>query len=41
VRTDSLNVFEKDLVNVMQHAGMSLIANELEKNLPNLKLTAY
>lgn len=41
VRTDSLNVFEKDLVNGMQHAGMSLIANELEKNLPNLEFKAY
>jgi phenylalanyl-tRNA synthetase beta chain len=25
----------------MQHAGMSLIADELEKHLPKLKLTAY
>ena len=41
VRTDSLNVFEKDLVNGMQQAGMSLIANELEKNLPELQLVAY
>ena len=41
VRTDSLNVFEKDLVNGMQQAGMSLIANELEKNLPELQFVAY
>jgi phenylalanyl-tRNA synthetase beta chain len=41
IRTDALNVFEKDLVNGMQLAGMSLIANELEKNLPELQLTAY
>jgi phenylalanyl-tRNA synthetase beta chain len=41
VRTDSLNVFEKDLVNGMQLAGMSLIANELEELLPNAKITAY
>ncbi|MCP4523548.1 MAG: phenylalanine--tRNA ligase subunit beta [Candidatus Gracilibacteria bacterium] len=41
VRTDSLNVFEKDLVNGMQLAGMSLIADELEKNIPELELTAY
>lgn len=41
IRTDALNVFEKDLVNAMQLAGMSLIVNELEKNLPELQLTAY
>jgi phenylalanyl-tRNA synthetase beta chain len=41
VRTDSLNVFEKDLVNGMQLAGMSLIANELEGLLPDAKITAY
>lgn len=41
IRTDALNVFEKDLVNGMQLAWMSLIANELEKNLPELKLSAY
>lgn len=41
VRTDSLNVFEKDLLNEMQPAGLSLIANELEKNLPELKITAF
>jgi hypothetical protein len=34
-------VFEKDLVNAMQLAGMSLIADELEKHLPELQLTAY
>lgn len=41
IRTDALNVFEKDLVNAMQLSGMSLIADELEKNLPELQLTAY
>lgn len=41
VRTDALNVFEKDLVNGMQSAGMSLIVNELEKHLPNMKLISY
>lgn len=41
VRTDSLNVFEKDLVNGMQQAGMSLIVQELEKHVPNLELVAY
>ena len=41
IRTDSLNVFEKDLVNGMQYAGMSLIVLELENNLKNIKLTSY
>lgn len=41
IRTDSLNVFEKDLLNEMQSAGMSLIANEIEKNLPESKITAF
>ncbi|MCP4523820.1 MAG: phenylalanine--tRNA ligase subunit beta, partial [Candidatus Gracilibacteria bacterium] len=41
VRTDSLNVFEKDLVNAMQPAGLSLIAYELEKHLPELQFSAY
>jgi len=41
IRTDALNVFEKDIVNSMQSAGMSLIANELEKNLPGLQLVAF
>lgn len=41
VRTDALNVFEKDIVNGMQAAGMSLIVNELEKHLPEMKLISY
>lgn len=41
VRTDALNVFEKDLVNGMQQAGMSLIVNELEKHLSEMKLVSY
>jgi len=41
IRTDALNVFEKDIVNSMQSAGMSLIANELEKNLPGLQFVSF
>lgn len=41
VRTDSLNVFEKDLLNEMQNCWASLIVSELEKNIPEAKLVAY
>ncbi|NVP17875.1 phenylalanine--tRNA ligase subunit beta [Candidatus Gracilibacteria bacterium] len=41
VRTDSLNVFEKDIVNGMQQAGLSLIVNELQKNLKDVKLISF
>lgn len=41
IRTDALNVFEKDIVNGMQDAAMSLIAQELKKNIPTLSLQAY
>lgn len=41
VRTDSLNVFEKDLVNGMQKAWISLIIEELEKNLKDIKIISY
>lgn len=41
IRTDSLNIFEKDITNWIQHAWMSLIVSELEKNLDWIKLTAY
>lgn len=41
LRTDALNVFEKDIVNWMQHAWMSLIVYELEKNIDWIELTAY
>lgn len=41
IRTDALNVFEKDLVNWIQKAWVSLIATELQKNIKWLKLTAY
>lgn len=41
VRTDSLNVFEKDLVSAIRDTGPSLIIAELEKHLPNLKLESF
>ncbi|MDD3793440.1 MAG: phenylalanine--tRNA ligase subunit beta [Candidatus Gracilibacteria bacterium] len=41
VRTDSLNVFEKDIVNGMQQAGLSLIVSELQKNLKDIKLVSF
>jgi len=41
IRTDSLNVFEKDIVNGMQDAWVSLIATELEKNLNEIELISY
>lgn len=41
IRTDALNIFEKDIVNGIQHAWMSLIVDELEKNLPEITITEY
>jgi len=41
IRTDSLNVFEKDIVNGMQDAWISLIVTELEKNLDWISLISY
>jgi len=41
LRTDALNVFEKDLVNWMQKAWVSLIISELEKLLDNIELVSY
>ena len=41
IRTDALNIFEKDITNWIQHSGMSLIAEELEKHFENIKLVAY
>ncbi|MDP2090258.1 MAG: phenylalanine--tRNA ligase subunit beta [Candidatus Gracilibacteria bacterium] len=41
VRTDSLNVFEKDILPEMAIRGVSLIASELEKNLDGIKITAF
>lgn len=41
VRTDSLNVFEKDILPEMPIRWVSLIATELEKNLDWIKITAF
>ena len=40
IRTDSLNVFEKDLLNEMQICWASLIVSELEKNISWVKIVA-
>lgn len=41
IRTDSLNVFEKDILLEMPLKWVSLIASELEKNLEWIKITSY
>ncbi|NDK09933.1 phenylalanine--tRNA ligase subunit beta [Candidatus Gracilibacteria bacterium] len=41
LRTDALNVFEKDLIVDLRDIGPSLIIQELEKHLPNMKLEAF
>ncbi len=41
IRTDALNVNEKDIVNWMQLAWTSLVVEELEKNIEGIKLTRY
>ena len=41
IRTDSLNVFEKDLLNEMQICWASLIVSELEKNISWVKIVAF
>jgi len=41
IRTDALNVFEKDLVSSIRDTGPSLIIQELEKNLSSIKLEAF
>lgn len=40
VRTDALNVFEKELVDSLSHIGVSLIIKELEEHFEILKLEA-
>ena len=40
LRTDALNVFEKDLQRAMDHCGASLIITELQKAFPVFKLEA-
>ncbi|MDD3646507.1 MAG: phenylalanine--tRNA ligase subunit beta [Candidatus Gracilibacteria bacterium] len=41
VRTDSLNVFEKDILPETAHYGVSLIVSELEKVFKEISLEAY
>ncbi len=41
IRTDSLNVFEKDIVNWLQIHWLSLIVDELEKNIDWIKIKEY
>ncbi|MDQ7022906.1 MAG: phenylalanine--tRNA ligase subunit beta [Candidatus Gracilibacteria bacterium] len=41
LRTDALNVFEKDLLPEMASRGASLIISELEKVFPNLKIEEF
>jgi phenylalanyl-tRNA synthetase beta chain len=41
IRTDALNLYEKDLVDELQIYGASLIVEELEKNLGNVKVVAF
>ena len=41
IRTDALNIFEKDLLPVSAKWWVSLIASELEKYFPNIKQKAY
>lgn len=41
VRTDSLNVFEKDIIKEMAIHWVSLIASELEKNIKDIKFIAF
>ena len=41
IRTDSLNVFEKDISLEMQNIATTLIVEELEKNIWNIELKAF
>ncbi len=41
LRTDALNVFEKDLVVEIRDTGTSLIMQEIQKQIPNAKLEAF
>lgn len=41
LRTDALNVFEKDLVSSIRDTGPSLITKELQLHLPEAKLEAF
>ena len=41
LRTDALNVFEKDLVSSIRDTGPSLIIKELQLHLPDMKLESF
>jgi phenylalanyl-tRNA synthetase beta chain len=41
IRTDSLNVFEKDLLPTMTEKALALIVGEIKKACPNMKLEAF
>ncbi len=41
LRTDSLNVFEKDLVTEIRDTGISLITKELSKYFPDMQLIGF
>ena len=41
IRTDALNIFEKDITNWMQEAWISLVIDELQKNLTDIKLVGH
>jgi phenylalanyl-tRNA synthetase beta chain len=41
IRTDALNVFEKDLVSSIRDTGTSLIIKELEAHLPDIQLVSF
>ncbi|MDD2907782.1 MAG: phenylalanine--tRNA ligase subunit beta [Candidatus Gracilibacteria bacterium] len=41
VRTDALNIFEKDIVNGMQEVALSMIVSELEKNIKNIEIGEF
>jgi hypothetical protein len=38
IRTDALNVFEKDIVPDLASYATAFIINELQKEFPNLKI---
>lgn len=40
MRTDALNVFEKELVHELSHIGASLIISELQQYFPEMKISA-
>lgn len=41
IRTDALNVYEKDITNFIQDAWAALVVNELEKFFPDMKIVSH